>query len=90
MLTEGKASLHFCIANLLNADITVTDLDVVIIDAGGRTIDLSMFSMKFNPISCEEIALAECMQLSTTAEILIHLHLLFRSTSRFGLCYSLG
>ncbi|KAN0094963.1 hypothetical protein V8E55_003250 [Tylopilus felleus] len=81
MLTEGKASLHFCVANLLNADITVIDLDVVIIDAGGRTIDLSMFSMKFNPISCEEIAPAECMQLSTTAEILIHLHLLFRSTS---------
>ncbi|KAN0094954.1 hypothetical protein V8E55_003241 [Tylopilus felleus] len=63
MLTEGEASLHFCVANLLNADITTTDLDargVVIIDAGGGTIDLSMFSMKSNPISCEEVAPAEC------------------------------
>ncbi|KAN0094933.1 hypothetical protein V8E55_003220 [Tylopilus felleus] len=64
MLTEGEASLHFCVANLLNADIMATDLDapwgVVIIDAGGGTIDLSMFSMKSNPISCEEVAPAEC------------------------------
>ena len=95
MLTEGEAALHYCVANLLNADITATDLDaargVVIVDAGGGTIDLSMFLMKSNPISCEENAPAECMELSTMAEILlIHLHLLFRSTSRFGLCYPSG
>ena len=87
MLTDGEASLHFCVANFLDADaIDPADSQgIVVIDAGGGTIDMSMFSMKSNPISCEEIAPAECMQLSMTAEIL--LHLLLRSTSRFGLCY---
>ncbi|KAI9569153.1 hypothetical protein HD554DRAFT_2204656 [Boletus coccyginus] len=63
MLTEGEASLHFCVANNLNAEKTTNQAapqGVVIIDAGGGTIDLSMFSMKSNPISCEEIAPAEC------------------------------
>jgi len=78
MLTEGEASLHFCVANLVNAETTNQAAQgVAIIDAGGGTIDLSMFSMKSNPISCEEIAPAECMQLSSTAEfLLIHLHLI--------------
>jgi len=63
MLTEGEASLHFCVANLVNAEATSqVSPGVVIIDAGGATIDLSMFSMTFNPISCGEIAPAECMQ----------------------------
>ena len=62
MLSEGEASLHFCVPNLLNGEVA-NDVPrgVVIIDAGGGTIDLSMFSMKVNPISCEEIAPAECM-----------------------------
>jgi len=77
MLTDGEAILHFCIANLVNVETTVqaTPRGVVIIDAGGGTINLNMFSMKFNPTSCEEIALAECMQLSSTVEfLLIHLY----------------
>ena len=62
MLTEGEAILHFCVSNLLSGEVA-NDVPrgVVIIDAGGGTIDLSMFSMKVNPISCEEIAPAECM-----------------------------
>jgi hypothetical protein len=44
---------------------------VVIIDAGGGTIDLSMFSMTSTPISGEEIAPAECMQLLPAAEFLL-------------------
>ena len=69
MLTEGEASLHFCVANLLNVETSTQSAPqgVVIIDAGGATIDLSMFSMTSNPISCEEIAPADCMWLSPTA-----------------------
>jgi len=75
MLTEGEASLHFCVANIVDTE-TINQAaprGVVIIDAGGGTIDLSMFSMMSNPISCEEIAPAECMQLwSTAGFLLIH------------------
>ena len=70
MLTEGEASLHFCVPNLLNSGTTIQagPQGVVFIDAGDATIDLSMFSMTSNPISFEEIAPPECMQLSPTAE----------------------
>ncbi|KAI9572596.1 hypothetical protein HD554DRAFT_2014396 [Boletus coccyginus] len=62
MLTDGEAILHFCIANLIDVEraIQAVPRGVVIIDAGGETINLNMFSMKFNAIFCEEIALAEC------------------------------
>lgn len=62
MLTEGEASLHFCVSNLLSAETAnqTAPRGVVIIDAGGGTIDLSMFSVTPNPISCDEIAAAEC------------------------------
>ena len=33
---------------------------VIVVDAGGGTIDLSAFSMKLSPTSFEEIATAEC------------------------------
>ena len=77
LLTEGEASLHFCVSNLLNLEtaIQAAPQGVVIIDAGGGTIDLSMFSMTSIPISGEEIAPAECMRLSPTAEFLLpHLY----------------
>ena len=61
MLTEGDASLQFCVRYLLNMETTNKARGIVIIDAGGATIDLNMFSVTFNPISCEEIAPAECM-----------------------------
>ena len=75
LLTEGEASLHFCVSNLLYAE--KTGRGIVIINAGGGTINLSMFSMTFDPISCEEIAPAECTQLSqSTAVRVIHPYLL--------------
>lgn len=33
---------------------------VIIIDAGGGTVDLSAYSMKLSPTSCKEFASAEC------------------------------
>ncbi|KAG9312582.1 hypothetical protein JVU11DRAFT_6979 [Chiua virens] len=62
LLTEGEASLHFCVPSLLNSDTAdqAGPQGVVIIDAGGGTVDLSMFAMTTNPVSCKEIAPAEC------------------------------
>ncbi|OAX34713.1 hypothetical protein K503DRAFT_774259 [Rhizopogon vinicolor AM-OR11-026] len=76
LLTEGEASLHFCVTNMITSDafsslIAVSDFPVeeedqsgskgvVLIDAGGRTIDLSAYSMTLSPTSFEEIAPAEC------------------------------
>jgi hypothetical protein len=77
LLTEGEASLHFCVTNMIASDtfsktlIDVSDYSddeddqsdskgVVVVDAGGGTIDLSAYSMKLSPTSFEEIAPAEC------------------------------
>ncbi|KAL4068706.1 hypothetical protein V8B97DRAFT_2024646 [Scleroderma yunnanense] len=78
LLTEGEASLHFCVTKVLASDVlsrtpivaplNAEDDDpvdsgsqgVVIIDAGGGTIDLSAYSMQLSPTSFEEIAPAEC------------------------------
>ncbi|KAG2153153.1 hypothetical protein DEU56DRAFT_954958 [Suillus clintonianus] len=77
LLTEGEASLHFCVTNVIASDIfSETPIDVsaysdeeedqsdsqgvIVIDAGGGTIDLSAYSMKLSPTSFEEIAPAEC------------------------------
>lgn len=73
MLTEGEASLHFCIQDLPSVETMKRTVpqSVVIIDAGGATIDVNTFSMTPDPISCEEIAPAECTQLSPTAEFFL-------------------
>ena len=79
LLTEGEASLHFCVTNMLASDslskfpyVSTDDLEeeeidesehqgVVVIDAGGGTIDLSAYSIKLShPREFKEIAPAEC------------------------------
>ncbi|KIJ08849.1 hypothetical protein PAXINDRAFT_88277 [Paxillus involutus ATCC 200175] len=80
LLTEGEASLHFCVKNVLaseslsNLPIACSEHEkdeaeveepehqgIIIIDAGGGTVDLSAYSMKPSPLtSFEEIAPAEC------------------------------
>ena len=79
LLTEGEASLHFCVIHLLSSDslsklpIVSTDefeeeaeeelehQGIVIIDAGGGTVDLSAYSVKLSlPREFKEIAPAEC------------------------------
>ncbi|KAG1746342.1 hypothetical protein EDB19DRAFT_1848493 [Suillus lakei] len=57
LLTEGEASLHFCVTSVIASDVFQ---GVIVIDAGGATIDLSAYSMKLSPTSSEEIAPAEC------------------------------
>ncbi|KAG6332939.1 hypothetical protein ID866_6155 [Astraeus odoratus] len=78
LLTEGEASLHFCVTTVLAEDslgktpilcpaepeepnVQSDYQGVAIIDAGGGTIDMSIYSMKLSPsVSVEEIATAEC------------------------------
>ncbi|KAG2129635.1 hypothetical protein DEU56DRAFT_741267 [Suillus clintonianus] len=62
LLTEGEASLHFCVIGAVASHkFSKTPIEgVVLIDAGGGTIDLSAYSMKLSPTSFEEIAPAEC------------------------------
>ena len=73
MITEGEAGLHFCVSHLLGEETVnhVARQGVVIIDAGGGIINLSMFPMTSNTITSEEIAPAESTWLLLTAEILL-------------------
>ncbi|KAI6044888.1 hypothetical protein EDC04DRAFT_2640470 [Pisolithus marmoratus] len=70
LLSEGEASLHFCIVNTL-ASGTPSAMPivcagepeyggVVLIDARSGTVDLNAYSMTLSPTSFREIAPAEC------------------------------
>lgn len=79
-VTEGEASLHFCIGNGLSTSAMMVRVQlyflfhiynydtyepqsgegVIIVDAGGGTIDLSAYRMTSPPNSFEEIAPPEC------------------------------
>ncbi|KDR69808.1 hypothetical protein GALMADRAFT_255622 [Galerina marginata CBS 339.88] len=62
-VTEGEASLHFAIQNgvLLNA--MAKGEGVVIVDAGGGTIDISSYRRNMQDVNkaFEEIAVAQCL-----------------------------
>jgi hypothetical protein len=77
-VTEGEASLHYCIGNNYSSDVIKVAISllslfdvsliwlaqsgqgIIIIDAGGGTIDLSAYYMKEAPSNFEEIAPAVC------------------------------
>ncbi|KAG2129869.1 uncharacterized protein EDB93DRAFT_1095170 [Suillus bovinus] len=86
LLTEGEASLHFCVANILASDAFSPSQSVVVIDAGGGTLDLSAYSMTLSPTLIEEIAAAEC-RLQGSVFVTRRAHGLIQgklSGSRFG------
>ena len=78
LLTEGEASLQFCVTRVLASDmlsnLAIVHPDnleeeeeesdhrgIIVIDAGGGTIDLSAYSVKLSPPKeFKEIAPAEC------------------------------
>ena len=68
LLMEGEARLHFCFAELVETPNQDGPQGVVIIRAGHRTVELNMFSVTTNPITCQEIAPAECTLLSIAAK----------------------
>ncbi|KAF8161604.1 hypothetical protein B0H34DRAFT_386789 [Crassisporium funariophilum] len=61
-VTEGEASLHFAIKHGLPTEATSKEDGVVIVDAGGGTIDISAYSRTSNTTrqSFEEIAQPQC------------------------------
>jgi len=59
-VTEGEASLHFCVRNGLVTDAMKTGQGIVIVDAGGGTVDSCAYFMTLSSASFEEIAPAEC------------------------------
>ncbi|KIK43059.1 hypothetical protein CY34DRAFT_804224 [Suillus luteus UH-Slu-Lm8-n1] len=103
LLTEGEASLHYCVANILASDTlsktpilapedgededsSSSSQGVVVIDAGGGTLDLSAYSMTLSPTLIEEIAAAEC-RLQGSVFVTRRAHGLLQdklSGSRFG------
>ncbi|KAG2015196.1 hypothetical protein CC2G_008487 [Coprinopsis cinerea AmutBmut pab1-1] len=60
-VTEGEASLHFCLLSGLEERLKKSDKGVLIIDAGGGTIDLSAYRYRAEKESFEEIAASRCL-----------------------------
>ncbi|KAJ7628222.1 hypothetical protein DFH06DRAFT_1480624 [Mycena polygramma] len=62
-VTEGEASLHFCIQNGLATKAIESGKGVVVVDAGGGTIDLSTYRLapKSNGGKFQEIAPPQCL-----------------------------
>ncbi|KAG5644291.1 hypothetical protein DXG03_008709 [Asterophora parasitica] len=59
-VTEGEASLHFCVQNGLTAEALKTGSGIMIVDAGGGTIDLSAYGQGSKKGTFEEIASPQC------------------------------
>ncbi|SJL14083.1 uncharacterized protein ARMOST_17538 [Armillaria ostoyae] len=59
-VTEGEASLHFCIDHGLSPHIKDGE-GVMIVDAGGGTVDISTYSRTSDNQSFEEIATPACV-----------------------------
>ncbi|KAG9312271.1 hypothetical protein JVU11DRAFT_7574 [Chiua virens] len=105
LLTEGEASLHFCVTHVLASDSlsstpivasedfqeeTAEESDhqgIIIIDAGGGTVDLSAYSVKLSaPREFKEIAPAEC-RLQGSVFVTQRAHMFLRAklaNSRYG------
>ncbi|KAL4244993.1 hypothetical protein ABKN59_002858 [Abortiporus biennis] len=62
-VTEGEASLHYCLQSATVRDAIQTGNNIMIIDAGGGTIDISTytFTSATSPITVEEIAPPGCI-----------------------------
>jgi hypothetical protein len=58
-VTEGEASLHFCIQNGLTSEPMKDGSGILIVDAGGGTVDISAYGQS-SETKFEEIAAAEC------------------------------
>ncbi|KAH9485825.1 Heat shock 70 kDa protein 12A [Psilocybe cubensis] len=60
-VTEGEASLHFCISSGLTTEAIKQGKGILIVDAGGGTIDISAYKQASQDIkSFEEMAAPQC------------------------------
>ncbi|VDB95852.1 unnamed protein product [Peniophora sp. CBMAI 1063] len=61
-VTEGEASLHFCVSHETYADRFKAGDSLLIIDAGGGTVDFSSYSItSISPTKISEIAASDCI-----------------------------
>ncbi|KAI0738318.1 hypothetical protein C8Q80DRAFT_1275832 [Daedaleopsis nitida] len=61
-VSEGEASLHFCVQSGLIADSIKAGEKVMVVDAGGGTVDVSTyFFKKAEPLVVEELAAPDCV-----------------------------
>ncbi|PIL34614.1 hypothetical protein GSI_03393 [Ganoderma sinense ZZ0214-1] len=76
-VTEGEASLNYCINNGLATHAMQDGKGVIIVDAGGGTVDISSYLfLSTSPVSVEEVTSPECiLQGSTRVNVRLHEHL---------------
>ncbi|KAI0628248.1 hypothetical protein C8Q77DRAFT_1149000 [Trametes polyzona] len=80
-ITEGEASLNFCIRHGFAEDSIADGAGVTIVDAGGGTIDISSYSfLSSSPLCAEEVVAADCLlqgstQVNVRAEGFLREHL---------------
>ncbi|EIM82800.1 uncharacterized protein STEHIDRAFT_160426 [Stereum hirsutum FP-91666 SS1] len=61
-VTEGEASLHYCISSGLVMEAIRSGESVMVVDAGGGTVDVSTYTInEVAPMSVREIAAPECI-----------------------------
>ncbi|TFY65073.1 hypothetical protein EVJ58_g2219 [Rhodofomes roseus] len=66
-VTEGEASLQFCMATGLVDDIMQKDRCVTVVDCGGGTVDLSTYRVvDSQPVSVEESVVPQCLMQGST------------------------
>ncbi|KAI0704722.1 hypothetical protein C8Q76DRAFT_631038 [Earliella scabrosa] len=66
-VTEGEASLNFCIQSGLTTDTIHEGQSIMIIDAGGGTVDISSYAfLSTSPVSVEEVTSADCILQGST------------------------
>ncbi|KAI1793722.1 hypothetical protein LXA43DRAFT_202911 [Ganoderma leucocontextum] len=86
-VTEGEASLNFCINNGLATNTIQEGESVIIVDAGGGTVDVSSYRfLSVSPVSVEEVTSPECvLQGSTRVNVRLREFLQgFLASSAFG------
>ncbi|CCM04625.1 uncharacterized protein FIBRA_06809 [Fibroporia radiculosa] len=61
-VTEGEASLHYCVQSGLVTEAVEQGHSVIVVDAGGGTVDLSTYKFEdMSPLSVEEVAVPDCI-----------------------------
>ncbi|KAI0738326.1 hypothetical protein C8Q80DRAFT_1275839 [Daedaleopsis nitida] len=66
-VTEGEASLNFCIHSGLTTETIRNGQSVMIVDAGGGTVDVSSYTfLSTSPVSVEEVTSADCILQGST------------------------
>ncbi|KAM5545534.1 hypothetical protein V8D89_000572 [Ganoderma adspersum] len=66
-VTEGEASLNFCINNKVAAQAIQDGKGVIIVDAGGGTVDISSYLfLSTSPVSVEEATPPDCILQGST------------------------